>query len=134
MANARYSIICLTLLSCLAIPLAIWLDSDPHRNHYLPRSLDLLTLGSQELSHLLQNGSINSVQLVQEYLRRIDLDNEEGLRLRAVLSLVPRESIIATASLRDIERSQNATRSELHGIPVLLKVIPFLSSHELNLF
>ena len=124
MANAKYSIIWLMLLSlsCLAVPLAIWLGSDPHRNHYLPRSLDLLALGSQELSLLLQNGSINSVQLVQEYLRRIDLDNEEGLRLRAVLTLVPRESTIATAKLRDIERSQNATRSELHGIPVLLKV------------
>ena len=134
MANVRHSIICLTLLSCLAVPLAIWLDSDPHRNHYLPRSLDLLTLGSEQLSHLLQNGSINSVQLVQEYLRRIDLDNEEGLRLRAVLTLVPRESIIATANLRDTERSQNATRSELHGIPVLLKVIQVLSTHEPNLF
>lgn len=119
MANARYSIM---LLSCIAVPLAIWLGiEDPHRNHYLPRSLDLLTLGSQELSRLLQDGSINSVQLVQEYLRRIDLDNEEGLRLRAVLTPVPRESIIATANLRDIEWSQNATRSELHGIPILLK-------------
>ena len=122
MANARYSIIWLMLLSCIAVPLAIWLGiEDPHQNHYLPRSLDLLTLGSQELSRLLQDGSINSVQLVQEYLRRLDLDNEEGLRLRAVLTPVPRESIIAIANLRDIERSQNATRSELHGIPILLK-------------
>ena len=122
MANARYGIIWLMLLSCIAVPLAIWLGiEDPHQNHYLPHSLDLLTLGSQELSRLLQDGSINSVQLVQEYLRRIDLDNEEGLRLRAVLTPVPRESIIAIANLRDIERSQNATRSELHGIPILLK-------------
>ena len=134
MANTRYSIIWLMLLSCLAVPLAIWLGSDPHRNHYLPRSLDLLTLGGRELSHLLQNGSINSVQLVQEYLRRIDLDNEEGLRLHAVLTLVPRESIIATANSRDIERSQNATRSELHGIPVLLKVIQAVFTHELKHF
>ena len=122
MATTKHSIIWLMLLSCLAVPLAIWLGRDPHQNHFLPRSLDLLTLGSQELSLLLQNGSINSVQLVQEYLRRIELDNEEGLRLRAVLTLVPRGSAIATAKLRDIERSQNDTRSELHGIPVLIKV------------
>ena len=134
MANARFSIIWLTLLSFIAVPLAIWVGSDPHRNQYLPPSLDLLTLGSQELSRLLQEGSINSVQLVQEYLRRIDLDNEEGLRLRAVLTLVPRERIIATANLRDIERSQNATRSELHGIPIILKVIQSLYTHELKHF
>ena len=132
--NARYSIIWLKLLSCIGVPLPIWLGSDRHRNRYLPRTLDLLTLGSQESSHLLQDGSINSVQLVQEYLRSVDLDNEEGLRLRAVLTLVPRGSIIATANLRDIERSQNATRSEWYGIPILLKVIQSPYTHELKHF
>lgn len=123
MATRDYRLqVWLALVSFLVVPLAIWLGTDPHANRYLPPSLDLLTLGGRELSHLLENGTINSVQLVEEYLRRIALDNTEGLRLRAILSLAPRDDLVAIAKLRDTERSNNATRSPLHGIPVLVKV------------
>ena len=105
-----------------AIVVAIWLRVDVHENAFLPRSIDLLTIETHDLSSLLGNGTTTSVQLVQEYLRRIELDNFHGLQLRAVLNLSPREHVIAIAKMLDQERLDGRVRSSLHGLPVLVKV------------
>jgi amidase len=57
---------------------------------------------------------------VQAYFARIEEVNIKGPGLRAVLELNP--SALKQAALLDIERKRTGKRSELHGIPVLLKV------------
>lgn len=76
--------------------LAFWLRVDVHRNVFLPRNIDLLTVETRDLANGLHNGSITSVQLIREYLRRIKLDNHQGLQLRAVLALSPPGQLIAS--------------------------------------
>lgn len=102
--------------------LAFWLRVDVHRNVFLSHNIDLLTVETQDLANGLQNGSITSVQLVQEYLRRVELDNHQGLQLRAVLTLSPPGQLIATAESLDRERLEGIVRSPLHGMPVFVKV------------
>lgn len=108
-------------LLVLSLGLAVWLSKYTHRNTYLPTSLDLLTATTSELSEYLSDGSISSLQLVQEYYRRVETDNRQGLCLRAILSLTPRHITIATAKVRDEERRMGTIRSPLHGIPIFIK-------------
>ena len=105
----------------LSLALAVWLSRDTHRNIYLPTSLDLLTATTSQLSQQLSDGSISSLQLVQEYYRRVQIDNRQGLCLRAILSLTPRRIAMATAKARDEERRMGTIRSPLHGIPIFIK-------------
>jgi amidase len=58
--------------------------------------------------------------LLQAYFARIEEVNIKGPGLRAVLELNP--SALRQAARLDIERKRTGKRSELHGIPVLLKV------------
>ncbi|CAF9935087.1 hypothetical protein IMSHALPRED_010096 [Imshaugia aleurites] len=108
-----------TILS-LTIVWRLGID-DVHRNRYLPKSIDLLTATASELSHQLSNGSITSIQLVKEYHERIQMDNAQGLSLRAVLSMAPRHITLATAEARDKERRNGISRGPLHGIPIFIK-------------
>jgi amidase len=57
---------------------------------------------------------------LQAYFARIEEVNIKGPGLRAVLELNP--SALRQAARLDIERKRTGKRSELHGIPVLLKV------------
>ena len=108
-------------LLVLSLALAVWLSRYTPRNIYLPASLDLLTATTSELSQQLSDGSISSLQLVQEYYRRVQMENKAGLGLRAILSQTPRHITIATAKARDEERRIGTIRSPLHGIPIFIK-------------
>ncbi|KAH9209049.1 amidase signature domain-containing protein [Leptodontidium sp. 2 PMI_412] len=83
-----------------------YLGEDMHRNRFIPFSIDLLTLDTRSISNLLQNGSVTTVQLIEEYLHRIALDNVEGLGLRPILSLTSRDLLLREARQLD-ERSAN---------------------------
>ena len=56
----------------------------------------------------------------QAYFARIDEVNLKGPALRAVLELNP--SALSQAAALDKERKLKGKRSEMHGIPILLKV------------
>lgn len=56
----------------------------------------------------------------QAYFARIDEVNLKGPELRAVLELNP--SALSQAAAMDLERKVTGKRSDLHGIPILLKV------------
>jgi amidase len=72
-----------------------------------------------ELQLELTEGRATSVQLVDEYLSRVEsLDRGLG-GLRAVLALNPNAREDAAAL--DAERTAGSTRGPLHGIPLLLK-------------
>ena len=97
---------------------------------------DLYEASVLELQAGLDAGHFSSVHLVkvlitsladplylnpfQAYFARIEEVNLQGPQLRAVLELNP--SALEQATALDKERKLTGKRSDLHGIPVLLKV------------
>ncbi|WP_280389674.1 amidase family protein, partial [Nocardia wallacei] len=71
------------------------------------------------LQHAMRAGQITSAELVQTYLDRIRLLNDEGPRLNAIRMVNP--DALRDAERLDAERRQGRVRGPLHGIPVLVK-------------
>ncbi|KAJ7120177.1 amidase signature enzyme [Mycena epipterygia] len=84
-----------------------------------PALPDLYEASIQELQAGLDRGQFTSVDLIKAYLARIEEVNINGPGLRAVIELNP--SALKQAAALDIERKLTGKRSELHGIPILLK-------------
>jgi len=78
-----------------------------------------------DLSRLLAQNAITSVEIVQNLLQHIDAHNHQGARLNAVLSIPPLEVLLSQASKLDEERQAGRLRGPLHGIPIMLKVIVY---------
>ncbi|KAJ7026769.1 amidase signature enzyme [Mycena alexandri] len=92
---------------------------------------DLYEASVPELQAGLDAGQFTSVDLVKAYFARIEEVNINGPGLRAVLELNP--SALKQAALLDAERKLTGKRSELHGIPILLKDnIATLASEGMN--
>ncbi|KAJ5962526.1 hypothetical protein N7501_007467 [Penicillium viridicatum] len=109
-------------LGAAVVALAItWLSHDDHSPLYVPTSLDLLTLSAHDITDLLRNNAITSLQITKEYLRRIELDDRSGLGLRTILELTPIRCVLSIAKERDLERQKGLTRSPLHGVPLIVK-------------
>lgn len=83
---------------------------------------DALTTTADQLRERLDEGSINSVQIVESYLHQIERHNTRGAKCRAVIATPPRIQLISWAAKLDQERQQGSLRGPLHGIPILLKV------------
>lgn len=79
---------------------------------------DVLTTTASQVETLLASGNVTSAQLVEIYLAEIERNNGY---LRAVISTAPRSSLIAQADALDRERSSGSLRSNLHGLPILVK-------------
>ncbi len=62
----------------------------------------------------------------QAYFARIEEVNNKGPKLHAVIELNP--SALKQAALLDLERRYSGKRSELHGIPILLKASEWIVS------
>lgn len=80
---------------------------------------DLYEASIVELQAGLDAGDFTSVDLVKAYFARIAEVNLKGPQLRAILENNP--SALTEAAALDQERKKSGKRSELHGIPVLLK-------------
>lgn len=110
-------------LGAVVVALATsWLSHDDHSPLYIPTSLDLLTLSARDITDILRNSTITSLQITEEYLRRIKLDDRSGLGPRTMLELTPIQNVISIAKERDLERQKGLTRSPLHGVPLIVKV------------
>lgn len=64
-------------------------------------------------------GILDSRQLVQLYLNRINAYDKQGPTINSLITINPNALSIATAL--DLERQTTGPRSPLHGIPVILK-------------
>lgn len=88
---------------------------------YLPSSISLQQT-AHEYQTLIRDGHITSEDLVTSFLDQIDRHNHEGLKVNAILSVCPRDIAISQARTLDEERRQGKIRSDLHGIPIIIKV------------
>ncbi|KAJ6469163.1 amidase signature enzyme [Mycena vitilis] len=105
----------------------------PARVARAPPLPDLYEATVSELQAGLDAGQFSSVDLVKAsaYFARVEEVNLNGPELRAVLELNP--SALKQAALLDTERKLTGKRSELHGIPILLKDnIATIASEGLN--
>src|SRR5580692_7850752 len=74
-----------------------------------------------ELAETLRTGEATSVQIVTALLERIaDIDAPgTAIELRSVLAVAP--DALENARRLDEERSRGTLRSDLHGVPILVK-------------
>jgi len=72
-----------------------------------------------ELQAAMEAGWVTALDLVDQYLARIESLDRSGPALRAVIEINPDARFIAQAL--DVERQAQGSRGPLHGIPVLLK-------------
>ncbi|KAI0388266.1 amidase signature domain-containing protein [Xylariaceae sp. FL0594] len=83
--------------------------------------MDVLTATASELQGLLETGHVRSVDLVGRYLSQIEEHNHKGLKLNAMISTTPRETLLRIAGELDREREEGRVRGRLHGIPITIK-------------
>ena len=76
---------------------------------------------ANELKQLLDSGKLTSIDIIDVYLKQIEDHNHNGLKLNALISVAPRDVLLATAERLDRERSNGGIRSPLHGIPIVVK-------------
>lgn len=103
------------------------------RNHHLFFLLSLLTslpVNAQsdfdvfeasitEIQSALDAGRVDSVQLVQQYLNRIQAYDKQGPRLNSIVRVNPQA--LTQARALDNERQQSGSRGPLHGVPLVVK-------------
>ncbi|WP_280370585.1 amidase family protein, partial [Nocardia wallacei] len=71
------------------------------------------------LQDAMRAGRVTSAELVQTYLNRIRVLNDEGPRLNAIRMVNPHA--LRDAERLDAERRRGRVRGPLHGVPVLVK-------------
>lgn len=84
--------------------------------------VDVLTATIPDLLTLLEEGTVTSAGLVKLYTSQINKQNQAGLKLKAVICVVPEHLLLEQAEQLDAERASGTLRSQLHGIPFLAKV------------
>lgn len=85
----------------------------------LAAEVELTAATIEEVNAAIDAGELNSVELVELFLDRIDAYDKQGPAINAVLTLNP--EALEQARALDEERARSGRRSPLHGIPVLLK-------------
>ena len=86
-------------------------------------SINLLAATAGDLQRDLSSGNLTSVELVNACLDQIEQHDDY---LHAVISKPPRAYLVEQAQKLDVERKTKGIRSKLHGIPILIKVLPSL--------
>jgi amidase len=81
----------------------------------------ILSADATSLASLLESGHVSSVDLVKTFLLQIVKHNKAGRKLNAVISTCPEPLVLETAARLDGERAQGKVRSQLHGIPIIIK-------------
>ena len=80
---------------------------------------DVFEKSIPELQDAMVRGETTSVDLVRQYLERIEAFDRRGPELNAMITVNPRA--LEDAAALDRERAERGARGPLHGIPILLK-------------
>lgn len=107
-----------SLHSCTSNPLPTNKENELHENNFVD-NFELNEVTITELQEKMSSGKLNSEQITQLYLKRIEEVDKNGPAINAVIEINPDAIIIAKAM--DAERKNGKVRSILHGIPVLFK-------------
>ncbi|HEX4344801.1 MAG TPA: amidase family protein [Solirubrobacteraceae bacterium] len=83
--------------------------------------LDLETLTGAQAEHMMQDGTLTSVQLTRAYINRIAALNKSGPGINAVTQINP--DALKEAALADKERADGDLLGPAHGLPIILKDI-----------
>ncbi|KAI1145741.1 amidase signature domain-containing protein [Nemania diffusa] len=75
--------------------------------------------GAADLKHLLRNGQLTSITLVEQCLAQIQRHEPT---LNALAFIAPRNSVLRIEYELNDERQRGCVRSSLHGIPVVLNL------------
>ena len=100
----------MTVLTILALAAALTMQGE---------RFDALGQTIPELQQAMERGNVTSVELVRQYLERIEAFDNRGPRLNSMVYLNPRA--LDTAAALDRERAEKGPRGPLHGIPMILK-------------
>jgi len=92
--------------------------------------IDVVEASIEDLQQALEEGRITSVELVNQYLARIEAYDKHGPNLNSLIRINPRA--VETAEALDRERASNGRRGMLHGIPVIVKDINKLQKKTKN--
>lgn len=85
-------------------------------------AVELLSLDSVALQERLAAGLLSSVDLVKQGLQQIETHDRRGLKLNAMISIVPCQTLMTRSKQLDQERAEGRIRGPLYGIPMLVKV------------
>ena len=83
------------------------------------KSVDLADATIEDINKAFDAGTLNSEQLVQMYLSRIEAYDQSGPAINAMIFVEP--NALEIARNLDKERSESGPRSKIHGIPFILK-------------
>lgn len=81
--------------------------------------IDVSEASIADLQAALNAGRITSVELVEQYLARIAQYDQQGPALNSVIRV--NTNALSAAAALDAERSKGQLRSQLHGIPIVVK-------------
>jgi Asp-tRNA(Asn)/Glu-tRNA(Gln) amidotransferase A subunit family amidase len=84
-------------------------------------SIDITEKTVVELQDAMSECQVNSVQLVNGFLDRIEAYDQSGPVVNAMITVVDREQALEQAQALDEERNESGPRGMLHGIPVIVK-------------
>ncbi|MET0635374.1 MAG: amidase [Chitinophagaceae bacterium] len=96
--------------------------ADAGSDHTAANGFEDFELAEKSITDLqkeLADGKYSSEELVKLYLKRMDLIDSNGPRLKSVIERNPDSLLIAVQM--DSERKKGSVRGPLHGIPVLIK-------------
>jgi len=83
------------------------------------RVFDLSTATLADINAAMDAGALSSEKLVALYLRRIEAYDKNGPKINSVITLNPKA--LDEARALDRERKTKGPRSQLHGVPVMIK-------------
>ena len=80
---------------------------------------DVFEASITEIRDALDGGQVSSVQLVRQYLDRIQAYDKQGPKLNSIVRVNPQA--LAQAQALDTERQRTGSRGPLHGVPIVVK-------------
>ncbi|KAI1332519.1 hypothetical protein F5Y16DRAFT_394590 [Xylariaceae sp. FL0255] len=90
-------------------------------------SVDALNGSMADLRARLDTETLTTFQLVSDFLAKIDMHNTNGLGVRGLISVAPRESLIMQADSLDAERKSKGSKGLFRGIPFIVKTGLYLT-------